>query len=56
LCLLFDSESRVPPAGGQFRLELGDNDNSTDRYAVPQLIEPDFHEILDEPVKLPITR
>lgn len=46
------------PAGvsGQFRLELGDNDSAADRYEVPQLMEPDLHDILDEPVKLPVTR
>lgn len=45
----------VPPGGGQFRLDLDDNDMS-DNYAMPQLIEPDLNEILNEPVKLPVTR
>jgi hypothetical protein len=36
-------------------LDLDDNDMS-DNYAMPQLIEPDLNEILNEPVKLPVTR
>lgn len=55
-CLWLYSETRlVPPGGGQFRLDLDDNDMS-DNYAMPQLIEPDLNEILNEPVKLPVTR
>jgi len=52
---MIDSESRVPAVAGQFRLDLDDNE-ATDSYPMPQLIEPDLHEILDEPVKLPVTR
>jgi len=52
---MIDRESRVPAGGGQFRLDLDDNE-TTDNYTMPQLIEPDLHEILDEPVKLPVTR
>jgi len=50
-----NSDSRVPAVGGQFRLDLEDNETTT-TYAMPKLIEPDLHEILDEPVKLPVTR
>jgi len=52
---MIDSESRVPAGGGQFRLDLGDNE-TTDTYTMPKLIEPDLREILDEPVKLPVTK
>jgi hypothetical protein len=45
----------VPSGGGQFRLDLDDNDMS-DNYSMPQLIETDLNEILNEPVKLPVTR
>ena len=52
------SESRVPVVsggGGQFRLDLDDNE-SNDTYQMPKLNELDLHEILDEPVKLPVTK
>lgn len=40
---------------GQFQLDFEEIDTS-DNYVMPQLIEPDLNEILDEPVKLPVTR
>ena len=54
---MIDSESRVPAGsgGGQFRLDLDDNETS-DTYTMPKLNELDLHEILDEPVKLPVTK
>jgi len=45
----------VPAVSGQFRLDLDDRED-TDAYTMPKLNEPDLHEILDEPVKLPVTR
>jgi len=54
---MIDSEPRVPAGGGggQFRLDLDDNETS-DTYQMPKLNELDLHEILDEPVKLPVTK
>jgi len=53
---MINSESRVPAgSGGQFRLDLDDNETN-DTYAMPKLNELDLHEILDEPVKLPVTK
>lgn len=40
---------------GQFQLDFEEIDMS-DNYVMPQLLEPDLNEILDEPVKLPVTR
>jgi cytoskeleton-associated protein 5 len=49
-------ESRlVSGSTAQFRLDLDDGDVQ-DNYSMPKLIEPDLHEILNEPVKLPVTR
>ena len=45
----------MPAGGAQFRLDLDDSETA-DSYTMPKLIEPDFREILDEPVKLPVTR
>lgn len=42
--------------GSQFKLDLDNSETSDDTYTMPKLIEPDLHEILDEPVKLPVTR
>ena len=55
MLLVIASDSRVPAGAGQFRLDLDDNEAS-DSYTMPQLIEPDLREILDEPVMLPVTR
>ena len=52
---MLGSESKSSAGTGQFRLDLGDSETS-DSYTMPKLIEPDLHEILDEPVKLPVTR
>jgi len=52
---MIDSESRVLAGSGQFRLDVDDSE-AADTYTMPKLIEPDLHEILDEPVKLPVTR
>jgi len=49
------SDSRANAGAGQFKLDLDDNE-AADSYTMPQLIEPDLREILDEPVKLPVTR
>jgi len=57
-CCMIDSESRVPAGGiggGQFRLDLDDTETN-DVYQMPKLNELDLHEILDEPVKLPVTK
>lgn len=55
LMVTVDRESRVPAGSGQFRLDLEDSETAS-TYTMPKLIEPDLHEILDEPVKLPVTR
>jgi len=54
---MIDSESRAQAGGGggQFKLDLGDNETN-DSYQMPKLNELDLHEILDEPVMLPVTK
>jgi len=55
MMVTIDRESRVPAGSGQFRLDLEDSETAS-TYTMPKLIEPDLREILDEPVKLPVTR
>lgn len=47
--------SAAPRSRGQFHLDFDEID-TTENYMMPQLIEPDLTEILDEPVKLPVTK
>ena len=39
---------------GQFSLDF--EEETTEVYAMPKLIEPDLNDILNEPIKLPVTR